>query len=159
MLAILSTLALALAADTKKVVVESSNSDLSGKGISNIHFGAGLNGVLISDSPIEYSYNSTDNYIYQDVQGSEFQIYFGELFDQLVGEFTTGINDYGALKDATVVENDYLTLNGSSSVFYACDKLSWDPYSYTGDGTKGVAVYAEGEEVPSGCESIKLHVE
>lgn len=160
MFSVLATLAVALAADTKKVVVESSNTDLSGKGITDLHFGAGLNGVLIADSPTTYDYNSTADFIYKEYADNQYQVVFGELFNQLTGEFTTGVEDYGALKDVTLVKDGYLTLNGSSSVFYACDKLNWDPYGFTTkDGNKGVAIYGADEEVPSDCESIKLRIE
>lgn len=145
--------------EKKTVVVESDSSELSGKSISDIHFGAGLNGVLIADEPNQYSYNSTFEYIYTVYQAGEYYVYFSESDNQLIGAFYSApISNYS---DTTMthVENDYLTINGSSSVFYACSPLSFDPYGYTKNGTKGVAVYSEEDTVPSTCTPISLRVE
>lgn len=157
---ILSALTLAMAADTKKVVVYSSNSELTGKGINDIHFGAGMNGVLIVDEPTEYLYNDTENFIYKTYVDDEYYVYFGVDENELIGSYNTGpVTNYSDLKGMTDIKSNFLTYNGSSSVFYACSPLSFDPYGYTKNGTKGVAVYTESDSVPSGCDNIILQLE
>lgn len=156
---ILSALTLAMADTTKKVVVESNDPSLSGKGLADIHFGAGMNGVLFSDKPTDFFYNSTGDYIYKKYSDDRYYVYFGQDENELIGSFYSGsIPEYGS-EDMTFVENNYLTINGSSSVFYACSNLSFDPYGYTKNGTKGVAIYSEPESAPSGCVPITIRVE
>lgn len=129
--------------------IESDDSALSGKGVSNIHFGAGINGALVSDSLVSYEEN--DQGVGQEITTGSGPIFYGlsEQFHVLVAAAGPG---------QAKVEDNYLTINGSNSVFYACSKLAWDPYSYVPDKTPyGVGVYAS--DAPSECKAIKIQVE
>lgn len=151
----LLTLSLASLASAFNVslTVESSNSTLNGSGISNIHFGAGLNGALISPDAVYYNVNLTDHTVSQDIEIASGPISWvlGDLYNQLT--LQVGGSEVPAKVDCC---NNYLTVNGSSSVFYACDKLNWDPYNYVSPSNKGVAIYGAGESVPNDCTPIKI---
>lgn len=148
----LSTVGLATAFNVS-LNVESSDSSLNNSGISNIHFGAGLNGVLISPETIYYNVNVTDHTVYQDIEiaSGPMSWVLGELFGQLAVQ--VGGSNIPAKVDCC---GNYLTINGSSSVFYACDKVQWDPYNYVNSNTKGVAVYSADESAPDYCSPIKI---
>jgi len=132
--------------------LESDDSKFDGKGIYGMHFGAGLNGVVVADKPESYPLNTTDNTVYQ-VVGSNFTYTLHQDFGQLI--FAAG----APLANSTYVNGDYLTYHDSDSFFYACESLSYDPYGFVSnnDDSYGLAIYED--SAPSDCTNVKILVE
>jgi len=149
--ALLSLAALALAsAQNVTLKVESDDTRFDGKGLSGIHFGAALNGVVLVDDLVSYPVNPKNSEVYQQIQDTPYTLHqeFGELI------FQAGTS----LDNATYVSGDYLAYHDSDSVFYACKSLPYDPYGYTTRGNAyGVQVIED--SVPSDCTPIKIRAE
>lgn len=120
-----------------------------------MHFGAAINGVIVSDEIVQYNYSSTDRTVYWNLP-----VNGGSETTPLKFENSAGTLVVGAGDDlATVGDDNYLTINGSSSLFYACHPLpTYDPYNYThGDGNYGIAVLSS--DVPESCFPVKIHID
>lgn len=144
----LSTIVLA---SSVTLTVESNDTSLTGKGINSLPFGPGKNGVVLTDSPLIYNYNPSDGTVFEEISINDgpLPFVFGQLGDQLIAQ-SNGIE---IPVNAT---EGYLSINGSTSVFYACNQLDWDPFHYSSAKDKGVAIYDFSVSVPKGCESIKI---
>lgn len=147
--AALAALSLASAQQNVTLTVDSAeNSTLNGYGLSPIHFGAGTNGVMLSQSVSSFNYDPDTKRVSQvlqlDIGPTNFN--FTESYNVL----NAGV--FGA--PFALVEDGYLTVNGSNSVFYACSQLAWDPYHYASPSNLGVGVYAS--DAPNVCSPIKI---
>lgn len=148
MLSLLALTTLTLtAAKNVTLELESSDPTFNGKGLSALHFGAALNGVLVTSEPLTYQYNATENSVYQDIAGTPYTLH--EQFNELM--FQAG---YG-FSDDLKVSGEYLTLDSSADVFYACKALPWDPYGYTKpEDSYGLAIYKNNPAV--NCTQVKI---
>lgn len=147
--AALSALSIASALPTVTLTVESAgNSTVDGHGLSPIHFGAGINGVMLSKSALSFNYDPATKQVFQEIALSIGSVSF--TFSEFSNVLTAGVTG----SPYALVQNGYLSINGSDSVFYACSQLAWDPYHYASPSNFGIGIYAS--DAPVSCVPIKI---
>lgn len=147
---------LAFSDESAKVSIESSTEGFDGKGVIYLHNGGPVKGAIVGDKHVEYTYNSTANGIYanrtidgHDEDTRQYLVQQGERLN--FGENGDSV--------ATVNDDDYLSINGSDSMFYACPPYEnlRSKYVSKEKGGKLIGIYES--NAPDGCESIKIHVD
>lgn len=152
--AIASLLALSIAAPAPdhqpityaRIVAESNEKAIGGKGIYGKHEGAGINYVFFGE-PTDLYYNTTTNELSDRQQSASFKlgVYEGIATLSVLGDQATPI---------LVGDDQYLTVNGSANTFAACKNIN-DPYRYS----ENEYVLTSYEEIPEDCISLKLKVD
>lgn len=128
---------------------QADNSTLDDKFLTALHEGAGISVVFLANSTVEYYFNSTDNTV---VYPSE----IANAYPMVLSEYSNSLSfSVTGPPYATIDSDNYVTINGSNSVFYVCDSVPMDPYGYSEYGL-GVSVYGSNDTVPSDCQSIKI---
>ncbi|GME82442.1 unnamed protein product [Ambrosiozyma monospora] len=111
-----------LADETIQLVIKSDNSDLSGKGISSIHEGAGINYMFAGNGAMDLTYAST-SITTTDIGYPQ---YFNVDDDGGVISMSVASQSSGF----TFSDDGTLQYNGSDEGFQACKNIN-DPYNYS----------------------------
>ncbi|GMG54511.1 unnamed protein product [Ambrosiozyma monospora] len=130
----------ALADETVQLYIKSDNSDLSDKGISSLHEGAGINYFFAASSGQDLTYTGTS---LTSNQIGYPQFFTPDTFVQLsVADEVTGL---------TFADDGTLQYNGSEDGFQACKNVN-DPYRYSQSSYAIMYKSSSGD-----CVDIKLY--